>query len=169
MSSGCILTALELDISTAMEGGATAEQLTSRIDGNPRAAEILLHALVAPGFCPEAGQAVPEHGRVRAISSGIQRQTTETVSCTWATSGITEQPDRSRAYWQAHSRRSRSTLAGMRPCWIAVIRCTKSAGTGPGSALRQAVRSNESSFSSDMFPSKTQSGISGASSASKML
>lgn len=47
MPSRCILTALELDIFTAIGEGANAEQIGTRIHANARAAEMLLNALVA--------------------------------------------------------------------------------------------------------------------------
>ncbi len=48
--SRCILTALELDIFTAIGEGANAEQIGTRIHANARAAEMLLNALVALGL-----------------------------------------------------------------------------------------------------------------------
>jgi len=50
MPSRCILTALELDIFTAIGEGANAEQIGARIHANARAAEMLLNALVALGL-----------------------------------------------------------------------------------------------------------------------
>ncbi len=55
MPSRCILTALELDIFTVIGGGATAEQLASKINTNTRATEILLNALVALGLLSKSG------------------------------------------------------------------------------------------------------------------
>ena len=49
MSSRCILTALELDIFTAVGDGANAEQVSARIHANARATGMLLNALVALG------------------------------------------------------------------------------------------------------------------------
>ncbi len=56
MPSRCILTALELDIFTAIGEGATAAQLASKIDTNTRATEILLNALVAIGLLAKHGE-----------------------------------------------------------------------------------------------------------------
>ena len=56
MPSRCILTALELDIFTVIGGGATAEQLASKINTNTRATEILLNALVALGLLTKKGK-----------------------------------------------------------------------------------------------------------------
>ncbi len=50
MPSRCILTALELDIFTAIGEGATAEEIGTKIQANARAAGMLLNALVALGF-----------------------------------------------------------------------------------------------------------------------
>jgi 3-hydroxy-5-methyl-1-naphthoate 3-O-methyltransferase len=55
MPSRCILTALELDIFTAIGEGANAEQIGMRIQANPRAAEMLLNALVALGLVTKSG------------------------------------------------------------------------------------------------------------------
>src|ERR1039458_6422677 len=49
MPSRCILTALELDIFTAVGEGANAEQIGRRIHANARAVGMLLNALVALG------------------------------------------------------------------------------------------------------------------------
>jgi len=46
MSSRVVLTALELDVFTAVGGGAHTEEVAARIHGDPRATEILLNALV---------------------------------------------------------------------------------------------------------------------------
>jgi len=50
MSSRCILTALELDIFTAVGDGANAERIATRIHANARATDILLNALVSLGL-----------------------------------------------------------------------------------------------------------------------
>jgi (2Fe-2S) ferredoxin/predicted O-methyltransferase YrrM len=50
MPSRCILTALELDIFTAIGDGANAEQVGTRIHANSRAVGILLNALAALGL-----------------------------------------------------------------------------------------------------------------------
>ena len=55
MPSRCILTALELDVFTAVADGATTEQIGSRINANPRAAGVLLNALVALGLLSKSG------------------------------------------------------------------------------------------------------------------
>ena len=47
MPSRTILTALELDIFSAVAKGATAEQVAGEIHANPRATEMLLNALVS--------------------------------------------------------------------------------------------------------------------------
>lgn len=53
--SRCLLTALELDIFTAIAGGASAEQVASKIDAHPRATATLLNALVALGVLVKSG------------------------------------------------------------------------------------------------------------------
>ena len=66
MPSRCILTALELDIFTAVGEGASAEQVGMRIHANPRAAGMLLNALVALGLLTKTGdvyQNTPESAR----------------------------------------------------------------------------------------------------------
>jgi SAM-dependent methyltransferase len=55
MPSRCILTALELDIFTAVGDGANAEQIGTRIHANARAAGMLLNALVALGLLSKSG------------------------------------------------------------------------------------------------------------------
>ncbi|MGD0790375.1 MAG: methyltransferase [Terriglobales bacterium] len=55
MSSRCILTALELDIFTAVGDGANAEQIGTRINANARAVGMLLNALVALGLLSKSG------------------------------------------------------------------------------------------------------------------
>jgi (2Fe-2S) ferredoxin/predicted O-methyltransferase YrrM len=47
MSSRAVLTALELDVFTAVAGGATAEELAEKIHADSRATEMLLNALVS--------------------------------------------------------------------------------------------------------------------------
>jgi len=47
MPSRALLTALELDVFTAVGKGASAEQVAQKIHGNPRAAEMLLNALAS--------------------------------------------------------------------------------------------------------------------------
>ena len=56
MPSRCILTALELDIFTAVGDGADAVQVGTRINANARAAGMLLNALVALGLLSKSGE-----------------------------------------------------------------------------------------------------------------
>ncbi len=55
MPSRCILTALELDVFTAVGNGASAEQVGTRIEANVRAVGMLLNALVAIGLLTKDG------------------------------------------------------------------------------------------------------------------
>ena len=55
MPSRCILTALELDIFTAIGDGANAEQIGTRVHANARTAGTLLNALVALGLLLKSG------------------------------------------------------------------------------------------------------------------
>jgi (2Fe-2S) ferredoxin/predicted O-methyltransferase YrrM len=55
MPSRCLLTALELDIFTAVGDGATAEQVGTKVHANARAAGMLLNALVALGLLAKSG------------------------------------------------------------------------------------------------------------------
>jgi predicted O-methyltransferase YrrM len=55
MPSRCILTALELDIFTAVGDGANAEQIGTKINANARAVGMLLNALVALGLLSKSG------------------------------------------------------------------------------------------------------------------
>jgi 3-hydroxy-5-methyl-1-naphthoate 3-O-methyltransferase len=55
MLSRCILTALELDIFTAVGEGANAQQIGTRIGANARAVGMLLNALVALGLLSKSG------------------------------------------------------------------------------------------------------------------
>ena len=55
MPSRCLLTALELDIFTAVGDGANAEQIGTKIHANARAAGMLLNALVALGLLSKDG------------------------------------------------------------------------------------------------------------------
>ena len=57
MSSRCILTALELDLFTAVGDGATAAQIGTRINANVRAVGMLLNALVALGLLSKSHDA----------------------------------------------------------------------------------------------------------------
>jgi len=64
--SRCILTALELDIFTAVGDGANAEQIGTRIQANARAVGMLLNALVALGLLSKSGDVysnTPESAR----------------------------------------------------------------------------------------------------------
>jgi len=53
--SRVILTAVELDLFTAVGNGATAEEVAARVGGDPRATEMLLNALVAMGWLVKNG------------------------------------------------------------------------------------------------------------------
>ena len=53
--SRCMLTALELDIFTAVGEGADAEHIGKKIHGNARAAGMLLNALIALGLLSKSG------------------------------------------------------------------------------------------------------------------
>ena len=53
--SRVLLTALELDVYSATEDGATAPEIASRIGADPRATEMLLNALVALGALHKRG------------------------------------------------------------------------------------------------------------------
>jgi (2Fe-2S) ferredoxin/predicted O-methyltransferase YrrM len=55
MPSRCLLTALELDIFTAVGDGANAEQIGTRINANARAVGMLLNALVSLGLLSKSG------------------------------------------------------------------------------------------------------------------
>jgi (2Fe-2S) ferredoxin/predicted O-methyltransferase YrrM len=55
MPSRCILTALELDIFTAVGEGANAEQVGAKIQANARAVGMMLNALVALGLLTKSG------------------------------------------------------------------------------------------------------------------
>jgi SAM-dependent methyltransferase len=66
MASRCILTALELDLFTAVGEGASAEEIGTRVDANSRAVSMLLNALVALGLLSKAGDTymnTPESAR----------------------------------------------------------------------------------------------------------
>ncbi len=66
MPSRCLLTALELDIFTAVGDGATAEQIGTKVHANARAAGMLLKALVALGLLAKSGDVyknTPESAR----------------------------------------------------------------------------------------------------------
>ncbi len=55
MPSRCLLTALELDIFTAVGDGANADQIGAKVGGNGRAVGMLLNALVALGLLSKSG------------------------------------------------------------------------------------------------------------------
>jgi len=66
MPSRCLLTALELDIFTAVGEGADAEQVGTKISANARAVCMLLNALVSLGLLSKSGDAyknTPESAR----------------------------------------------------------------------------------------------------------
>ncbi len=53
--SRVVLTAVELDLFTAVGSGATAAEVSARVGGDPRATEMLLNALVAMGWLVKHG------------------------------------------------------------------------------------------------------------------
>ncbi len=55
MPSRCLLTALELDIFTAVGDGANAERIGTKVHANARAAGMLLNALVSLGLLSKSG------------------------------------------------------------------------------------------------------------------
>lgn len=57
MPSRCLLTALELDLFTAVGEGATAEEVGEKVKANGRATAMLLNALVALGLLAKSGEA----------------------------------------------------------------------------------------------------------------
>jgi SAM-dependent methyltransferase len=66
MPSRCVLTALELDIFTAVGEGATAEQVGTKTGANTRGVSMLLNALVALGLLTKSGndyKRTPESAR----------------------------------------------------------------------------------------------------------
>jgi len=66
MPSRCILTALELDIFTAVGDGGTAEKISEKIHVNARALGMLINALVALGLLSKSGDVysnTPESAR----------------------------------------------------------------------------------------------------------
>jgi len=72
MPSRCLLTALELDIFTAVGVGASAEQIGGKIHANPRAVGMLLNALVSLGLLLKSGDTyknTPESARFFAQAS----------------------------------------------------------------------------------------------------
>lgn len=72
MPSRCMLTALELDIFTAVGEGANAEQVGTKVHANARAVSMLLNALVALGVLSKSGDEyrnTPESARFFAQGS----------------------------------------------------------------------------------------------------
>jgi 3-hydroxy-5-methyl-1-naphthoate 3-O-methyltransferase len=72
MPSRCLLTALELDLFTAVGNGASAEQVGGKVHANPRAARMLLNALVSLGLLSKSGDTyknTPESARFFVQSS----------------------------------------------------------------------------------------------------
>ncbi len=72
MASRCLLTALELDIFTAVAAGADAAQIGKKIDAPTRATGMLLNALVALGMLTKSGddyKNTPESARFFAQGS----------------------------------------------------------------------------------------------------
>jgi (2Fe-2S) ferredoxin/predicted O-methyltransferase YrrM len=72
MPSRCILTALELDIFTAVGEGASTEQIGTRVHANARGVSMLLNALVALGLLSKTGddyENTPESARFFAQGS----------------------------------------------------------------------------------------------------
>jgi SAM-dependent methyltransferase len=72
MPSRCVLSALELDIFTAVGEGATDEQVGASIHANARAAGMLLNALVSLGLLAKSGDTyknTPESARYFVQSS----------------------------------------------------------------------------------------------------
>ncbi len=66
MPTRCLLTALELDIFTAVADGANADQIGMKIHANARAVGMLLNALVALGLLAKSGEVyknTPESAR----------------------------------------------------------------------------------------------------------
>lgn len=66
MPSRCLLTALELDIFSAVGDGAVAEQVGTKINANARAVGMLLNALVSLGLLSKSGEVyknTPESAR----------------------------------------------------------------------------------------------------------
>ena len=54
--SRVILTAVELDVFTTIGGGTTSREIAARVGADPRATEMLLHALVACGVLRKDGE-----------------------------------------------------------------------------------------------------------------
>lgn len=72
MASRCVLTALELDLFSAVGGGGTAEEVGQKAQANGRAVAMLLNALVALGLLTKSGEVyhnTAESGRYFAEGS----------------------------------------------------------------------------------------------------
>ena len=80
MPSRCILTALELDIFTAVGDGGNAEQISTRIQANARAVSMLLNALVALGCDRRAATCTAIHPN-RLVSLYRDRKTITATAC----------------------------------------------------------------------------------------
>jgi (2Fe-2S) ferredoxin len=77
MPSRCILTALELDIFTAVGDGANAAQIAAKIDANARSTAMLLDALVALGLLSKSGDQyrnTPESARFFVQGSRVNHR-----------------------------------------------------------------------------------------------
>ena len=88
MPSRCILTALELDIFTAVGEGANAEQIGKRIQANARGVGILLNALVALGLLTKSGDEYRNTPESARFFQRDRKTTTAMACCTQPTSGI---------------------------------------------------------------------------------
>ena len=67
MPSRCILTALELDLFTAVGDGANSPQIATKINVNARAVDMLLNALVSLGLLSKSGDRFHKHSRVGTL------------------------------------------------------------------------------------------------------
>ena len=88
MYSRAVLTALELDMFTAVGNGGTAKQIAAKIQCAVRATEMLLNALV----CAEAAEEAPaiiitNTPSLHAFSSKEHRTVRASASCTWQICG----------------------------------------------------------------------------------
>ena len=75
MESRALLTALELDVFTAVGSGATAAEVAGKISTHPRATEMLLNALVAMGMLESSTESFTTPPRRRVISRKVPRTT----------------------------------------------------------------------------------------------
>ena len=118
MPSRCILTALELDIFTAIGEGANAEQIGTRIHANARAAEMLLNALVALGLVTKSGGIYQQHARVRALlCPKLERQSSQRAAPHREHLASLEHTDRRRAPGHLHSPRYHMPPRDSTPEW----------------------------------------------------